>query len=164
MPRWNVIEVSRAWGFARSVHDGDRASKIMNKAQSLCAGAQFFGAISISFPVQSSNQKYFSSLFQKYVLHSPHPDSPRGAARDRHGRWSWDAVDVRMCSALLRADERIVTDERRRVVLIPRRWDQVLRRRFAGRRWLQSPAHRGDRAISRKPSRRECRLLRLDPW
>jgi len=56
-------------------------------------------------------------------------------------------VDVRMCSALLRADERIVTDERRRVVLIPRRWDQVLRRRFAGRRWLQSPAHRGDRAI-----------------
>jgi hypothetical protein len=30
-----------------------------------------------------------------------------------------------------------------------------------GRRWLESPAHRGERAISRKPLRRECRLFRL---
>lgn len=95
---------------------------------------------------------------------SPHPDSPGGAARDRHGRWSWDAVDVRVCSALVRADEDSFTDERRRVVLIPRRWDQVLRRRFARRRWLRSPVHRGERAISRKPSRRECRMFRLDLW
>jgi hypothetical protein len=27
---------------------------------------------------------------------------------------------------------------------------------FAGRRWLKSPVHRGEHAISRKPSRREC--------
>ena len=31
-----------------------------------------------------------------------------------------------VCSARRRADESIFTDERRRVVLIPRRWDQVL--------------------------------------
>ena len=34
----------------------------------------------------------------------------RGAARDRHGRWKRDAVDVRVCSARMRADENIVTD------------------------------------------------------
>jgi hypothetical protein len=31
---------------------------------------------------------------------------------------------------------------------------------FARRRWLQSPAHRGDHGVSRKPSRRECRNVR----
>src|SRR5690348_12395770 len=29
-----------------------------------------------------------------------------------------------------------------------------------GRWWLKSPAHQGERAISRKPSRRECRTVR----
>ena len=81
---------------------------------------------------------------------SAHPASPGGAARDRHGRWRQDAMDVRVCSAHVRADESSFTDEQKRVVLIPRRWDQVLRRRFARRRWLQSPVHRGERAISRK--------------
>jgi hypothetical protein len=38
-----------------------------------------------------------------------------------------------------------------------------LARRFAGRRWLQSPVHRGERAISRKPSRRECRVAPAGP-
>jgi hypothetical protein len=38
---------------------------------------------------------------------------------------------------------------RRRVVLISRRWDQAVRRRFAGRRGLTSPVPRGERAISR---------------
>jgi hypothetical protein len=31
---------------------------------------------------------------------------------------------------------------------------------FARRRWLPSPAHRGDHGVSRKPSRRECRNVR----
>jgi hypothetical protein len=37
----------------------------------------------------------------------------------------------------------------KRVVLISRCWDQALLRRCAGRRWLQSPEHRGEHAISR---------------
>ena len=32
----------------------------------------------------------------------------------------------------------------------------------AKRRWLESPAHRGEHAISRKPLRGECRLFRLN--
>ena len=36
-----------------------------------------------------------------------------------------------------------------------------LARRFARRRWLSSPVHRGERAISRKPLCRECRMFRL---
>jgi hypothetical protein len=47
---------------------------------------------------------------------------------------------------------------RRRVVPIPRCWDQTSRAMreatVAG-----SPAHRGERAISRKPLRRECRCF-----
>jgi hypothetical protein len=44
------------------------------------------------------------------MFHSSHPDSPGGAARDRHGRWKQDAVDVMVWSARMRADENIVTD------------------------------------------------------
>jgi hypothetical protein len=62
-------------------------------------------------PVSLFFQKYFYSIFQKYMFHSPHPDSPGGAARDRHGRWKQDAVDVRVCSAPWRADENIFTDD-----------------------------------------------------
>ena len=66
---------------------------------------------------------------------------------------------MRVFSARMRADENSFTDEQRRVVLIPRRWDQPLgqamsalrpARREPGGRWLQSPVHRGERAISRK--------------
>jgi hypothetical protein len=63
---------------------------------------------------------------------SPHPDSPGGAARDRHGRWKQDAVAVRVCSARDACRRKQLHGRRRRVVLIPRRWDQALRRRFAG--------------------------------
>src|SRR5215468_4820692 len=35
-------------------------------------------------------------------------------------------------------------------------WRKNCRRRW----WLKSPAHQGERAISRKPSRRECRIVR----
>jgi hypothetical protein len=37
-------------------------------------------------------------------------------------------------------------------------------RRPCGRRWLSKPGHRGELGISRKPSRRECRLLRPCLW
>ncbi len=70
-------------------------------------------------PVQSSAQKYFTSNFQKFMFLSAHPASLGGAARDRHGRWKQDAVDVRMFSARRRADENSFTDERRRVGLAP---------------------------------------------
>jgi hypothetical protein len=61
-------------------------------------------------PVQPPPQKYSSSIFPKSMFLSAHPASPGGAARDRHGRWRRDAVDVRVCSALGRADESSFTD------------------------------------------------------
>jgi hypothetical protein len=72
--------------------------------------AIFLSNFNLISPVQSFHQKYLSSIFQKYMFHSPHPDSPGGTARDRHGRWKQDAVDVMVCSALWRADENIFTD------------------------------------------------------
>ena len=69
----------------------------------------------------------------------------RGAGRDGRGRHqpTSDACHGR----------------RRRVVLISRRWDQA-REPSHGRRWLSKPGHRGERAISRKPLCRECRMFR----
>jgi hypothetical protein len=61
-------------------------------------------------PVQPSAQKYSSSIFPKSMFLSAHPASPGGAARDRHGRWRQDAMDVRVCSAHVRADESSFTD------------------------------------------------------
>jgi hypothetical protein len=49
-------------------------------------------------PVQPSSQKYFTSIFPKFVFLSAHPASTGGAARDRHGRWRQDAVAAR-CAA-----------------------------------------------------------------
>ena len=74
-------------------------------------------------------RKYFSSIFQnltshfpKYVFLSPHLASLGGTARDRHGRWRQDAVDVKLCCALRRADESSFADEQKRVVLAPLGW------------------------------------------
>src|SRR5262249_4388958 len=60
-------------------------------------------------------------------------------------------------------DERGWCMRQNRVVLIPRRWDQV-REDHRERRWLESPAHRGERGISLKPSRRECRIVSAYLW
>ena len=63
-----------------------------------------------------------------------------------------------------------------RVVVVPRRWDQVRghaisalrpKRRRHGRRRLTSPVLRREREVSRKPLRRECRMFRptcTDLW
>ena len=60
----------------------------------------FINEINLICPVQPSVLKYFSSVFQNILVHSARADSTGGAARDRHGRWRQDAVDVRMFSAL----------------------------------------------------------------
>jgi len=55
-----------------------------------------------------------------------HPAPIRGAFRDRHGRWKRGAVDAGGA-----ADERARSGRPSRVVLIPRRWNQV-RKMIAG--------------------------------
>jgi len=86
----------------------------------------FLSSFNLISPVQPSAQKYFSSVFQKYMFLSRHPDSPGGAARDRHGRWKQDAVAVRVCGALYARRRKQLHGRRNRVVPIPRRWDQAL--------------------------------------
>src|ERR1700738_4035636 len=49
----------------------------------------------------------------------------RGAYRDRHGRWAWDAVAAAASGARKRADEWRNCGRQSRVVLTPRRWRQV---------------------------------------
>jgi hypothetical protein len=71
--------------------------------------AIFLNLLNPITPVQSSAQKYSSSIFPKFMFLSAHPASPGGAARDRHGRWKQDAVDVRVpraCCAPTKAASR----------------------------------------------------------
>jgi hypothetical protein len=72
--------------------------------------AIFSSNLNLISSVQPSAQKYSSSVFQKSMVLSAHPDSIRGAARDRHGRGKQDAVDVRVLSAFVRADDNSFTD------------------------------------------------------
>jgi hypothetical protein len=55
-------------------------------------------------------------------------------------------------------DERGRRVRQNRVVLIPRRWDQVCG--DDPQAWLKSPVHQGEHVYAVKPLRRECRLLR----
>ena len=96
---------------------------------------------------------------------SAHPASPGGTARDRHERWRQGAVDVKVFS---------VPQARRRRQLHgrakacgpdpPTLGSSLCQDVSQRRRWLQSPVHRGERAISRKPSRGECRMFWLNLW
>ena len=87
-----------------------------------------------------------------YQLARPARHEGRCARHDTRGGMRWTR-DRRTANARDRG-------RRRRVVPIPRCWDQALRHErkatVAG-----SPAHRGEHAISRKPLRRGCRLSRL---
>jgi hypothetical protein len=71
--------------------------------------------------VQPLSQKYFcfSESTNQSIPH-PVPPLPRGAYRDRHGRWVRDVVD-----AWVLQDELHRGVRRSRVVLTPRRWRQV---------------------------------------
>ena len=90
------------------------------------------------------------------------PVPVRGAFRDRHKRGM--GCGGRRCAF----DERCGSGRRRRVVLTPRRWCQVLEKQASqGRRWQESP-FTGERVISRKAiaqgrprcSRWTCMLMR----
>jgi hypothetical protein len=75
------------------------------------------------------------------------PRPPGGAYRDRHGRWTREAM-----AAGSAKDECASRGRRSRVVLTPRRWREVSRRCCASR-WMtvtKKPDRRRERGISRK--------------
>src|SRR5215475_1814738 len=78
----------------------------------------FLSSFNLICPVQSSAQKNSLPFFRKLCFSSLILIPLRGAARDRHGRWSWDAVDVMVCSARLARRRKHRHGRRRRVVLI----------------------------------------------
>ena len=78
-----------------------------------------------------------------------------GAARDRHGRWERDAMD-----GLVRNDEARRGGRAKACGPDPPMLGSSLPMMIGRRRWLEKPGHRGERAISRKPLRRECRNVR----
>jgi hypothetical protein len=111
----------------------------------------------VSFECSRSRRKnILISFFQKSCLCSPHPASSRGTLRPivtkREAGLRW--------TRRLAYDDRRRRGRQRRVVLISRCWDQALSRRFERATVANKPGHRGERAISRKPSRRECRNVR----
>jgi hypothetical protein len=59
-------------------------------------------------------------------------------------------------------DERAGGGRQKRVVLMPRRWHQVGGNKFPPPTVARKPGHRGERVISRKPLRREGRMLPLN--
>ena len=65
-----------------------------------------------------------------------------------------DAVDAEGAS-----DESTWRGRRSRVVLTPRRWRQVSLRRLREATVAKEPDHRGEREVSRKPLRGECRVI-----
>jgi hypothetical protein len=88
-----------------------------------------------------------------------HPASmKRDVSADRHDTCGGDAMDADGTQ-----DERGASGRRSRVVLIPRRWDQV--RGAIPRATVAIKARTPGRSrISRNPLRGECRLIRLNLW
>jgi hypothetical protein len=103
---------------------------------------------------------------------SPHPAPTGGAARDRHDTLDAGCDGREDVQARLSRRRKHPRGRRNRVVLIPRRWDQV--RGLAMSAF--GPTRRDQRAteakeqgtpgrarISRNPSRRECRIASAEP-
>jgi hypothetical protein len=111
---------------------------------SLRVNSKFLKQINLIWVVQSFAQKYSAFKLSQIsgFLPASRPIEGRLAIATNAGR---DAVDARASS-----DERHSSGRQNRVVLAPRRWCQVLRKYSARRRWLKSPAHRGEHEISRK--------------
>ena len=92
--------------------------------------------------VNSSRQKYLSSVLPKYMFVWAYPSSPRGRfaiVTNVEGGMRWTAG----CSARMARGRRHPDGRRSRVVLVPRRWDQDVWCRSTRRRRLTSPALRG---------------------
>ena len=125
-----------------------------------CANAGFFRDVSTGSQHPIRSLKIFLPFFRKICFHPARPDSTRrGVSADRHERGKLDAMDV----PALR-DEQGRADERNRAVPTPRRWRQASRETFARATEANKPGTPGRPRISRKPSRRECRLIRLNLW
>jgi hypothetical protein len=93
---------------------------------------------------------FFRTTNQSYVFRHPVPLEGRSRSSRTWGGMRWTRAAPKT-KALSRGRQR-------RVVLIFRRWDQVCDKKRR-RRWPKSPAHRGERVISRKPLRGECRVI-----
>src|ERR1700680_3245774 len=107
--------------------------------------------------VQPSLQKFSAFPVGQIISTSSPVSSHRGAARDRHRRGAgrggrdsvgaqswWEGGPIGIVGNSQRADERRGRGRRSRVVLTPRRWRQVSRRRFTPNRVVTRQYPRSD--------------------
>ena len=104
--------------------------------------------VNLSHVCPARKKKFFASLLgRNSFTDTPRPASTRGAYRDRHETWGAG------CDGRLRAtDEGAFGGRRSRVVLMPRRWHQVLRK-------LTLPRDDGDNQ-ARSPERARRKPLK----
>ena len=92
---------------------GDQQKPAEGSRKAVFVRSNFSNAINLICPVQSSPRKYTSSRpTQISPTTSPVPGPPRGAYRDRHGRWAGNAVDAAAPAALIRIAGRALACER----------------------------------------------------
>jgi hypothetical protein len=70
--------------FARHAFERDAPGRKIARAKTTI----FMRRFKLIWPVQPRREKYFTSVFQKYMIVSLRPASTRGALRDRHKCWN----------------------------------------------------------------------------
>jgi hypothetical protein len=106
------------------VKPGDDELSVRSSLVALRPNDELLNGFNLFLPVQTCLQKYSASSFNQITSELSPSRPERGAYRDRHGRRERDAVD-----AAARVDERCCCGRPNRVVLTPRRWRQVSRKR-----------------------------------
>jgi hypothetical protein len=106
-------------------------------------------------PADHAENQNFSSVFQKNMIVCARPDSTRrGVSANRHERGKQGAMDV----SVARGERLTMRTAKACGPGSPMLGSSPKAKAFE-RRWQEKPGHRGERAISRKPSRRECRIV-----
>jgi hypothetical protein len=117
--------------------------------ESICSSLDTISRAASDLPVVPSCRRQFACDVGQIRSISPRiPCPPRGAYRDRHGRWARDAMAVGLRTRRMRLSR----GRRSRVVLTPRRWREAGDNAFA--LWpatvTKKPDRRRERGISRK--------------
>ena len=123
---------------------------------------QFRKPLQCAAPVQAPSRKYFAFPEARIRCMSPPVPLPLGgAARDRHGRWRRDAMDAKVFSAACRADESISCGRAKSCGPDAPTLASSFALMMGDAMEANKPGTPGRPRISRKPSRRECRLFWL---
>ena len=97
------------------------------------------------------------------MIVSAHPASTRGTYRDRHGRWARDAVDAWDAQRAFRAPTKASWRTAKPCGPDPPTLGSSLRDDVRKRRWLESPAHRGEHGAAVNTIARGMSVVPAEP-